>query len=255
MSLLAGKKALVFGVANDYSIAWSIAKLLKSNGAQVALSYLNDAIKKRVEPLSEELGADFIFEMDVSEDSHYERLSHIVQQKWGSVDYIIHSLAFAEREDLSREFIHTSRKGFQTAMDISAYSLVGICSALYPHLNPDGSVITMSYYGSQKVIPNYNIMGVAKAALESSVRYLAVDLGKKKVKMNAISAGPIKTLAASGISGFKDKLAQAKERAPLQENITQTDVAKTALYLCSDLSHGVTGQILYVDAGLSTMGF
>ncbi|MDH4468730.1 MAG: enoyl-ACP reductase [Bacteriovoracaceae bacterium] len=255
MSLLVGKKAIIFGVANDYSIAWSIAKILKDNGAQVALSYLNDAIKKRVEPLSQELGADFIFEMDVSEDSHYERLSHIVEQKWGNVDFVIHSLAFAEREDLSRDFIKTSRKGFQTAMDVSAFSLVGISSALLPLLNPGGSVITMTYYGSQKVIPNYNVMGVAKAALEAAVRYLSVDLGKKKVKINAISAGPIKTLAASAVSGLKEKLSLAKERAPMQENITQGDVAKTALYLCSDLSHGVTGQVLYVDAGLSTMGF
>jgi len=255
MSLLAGKKALIFGVANDYSIAWSIAKLLKENGTQVALSYLNDSIKKRVVPLSEELGADFIFEMDVTEDAHYQRLTHIVEQKWGNFDFLIHSLAFAEREDLSKDFIQTSRKGFLTAMDVSAYSLVGLCHALHPLMNLGGSVVTMTYYGSQKVIPNYNVMGVAKAALECSVRYLAVDLGKQKIKINAISAGPIKTLAASAVSGLKEKLSLAKDRAPLQENVTQNDVAQTALYLCSDLSRGVTGQVLYVDSGLSTIGF
>ncbi len=254
MNLLAGKKALVFGVANDYSIAWSISKILKSNGAQVALSYLNDAIKKRVEPLSKELEADFIFEMDVSEDGHYERLPGLIKEKFGTFDILVHSLAFADREDLAKPFIQTSRKGFMTACDISAYSLVGLCQALEPLMNPGGSVITMTYYGSQKVMPNYNVMGVAKAALEASVRYLAVDLGTKKIKINAISAGPIKTLAASGISGFKEKLQQAREKAPLGENIAQDDVARTALYLSSDLSHGVTGQTLYVDSGLSILG-
>jgi enoyl-[acyl-carrier protein] reductase I len=254
MNLLQGKRALIFGVANDYSIAWGIAKILKSNGASVALSYLNPAIKKRVEPLAQEVGADFIFEMDASEDSHYDKLEQQIKEHWDSCDIIVHSLAFAHREDLSGDFLHTSRKGFATACDISAYSLIGLTRSLYGLLNDGGSVITMTYHGSQKVIPQYNVMGVAKAALEASVRYLAVDLGKRKIKINAISAGPIKTLAASGISGFKDKLHYAREKSPMGDNISQEDVARSALYLCSDLSHGVTGQILYVDAGLSILG-
>lgn len=254
MNLLEGKKALIFGVANDYSIAWAIAKILKANGAQVALSFLNDAIKKRVEPLAGEIEADFSFEMDVSEDNHYQRLPEVILKHWNSFDILVHSLAFAEREDLAQEFIKTSRKGFMTACDISAFSLIGLTQVLAPLMNPHGAVITMTYYGSQKVIPNYNIMGVAKAALEASVRYLAMDLGKHKIKINAISAGPIKTLAASGIAGFKEKLQHARDRAPLGENITQDEVAKTALYLASDLSNGVTGQVLYVDGGLSILG-
>jgi len=254
MNLLAGKKALIFGVANDYSLAWGMAQVLKQNGASVALSYLNEAIKKRVDPLAETLGADFTFEMDVSEDSHFERLPSVVQKHWDNFDILVHSLAFAEREDLSRDFMATSRAGFIKACDISAYSLVGLCNVLAPLMNVNSSVLTMTYHGSQKVIPNYNVMGVAKAALEASVRYLAVDLGRQKTRINAISAGPIKTLAASGISGFKDKLHAAKEKAPLGENVTKDEVARTALYLASDLSLGVTGQVLYVDAGLSILG-
>ena len=254
MGLLTGKKALILGVANDRSIAWGIAKALKAQGASLAMTYMNDAIHKRVEPLSQEIGADFIALMDVSNDDHYPALKKIVEEKWGKFDILVHSLAFADKEDLSKPFVETSRKGFLMACDISAYSVVGLCQHLNPIMNDGGSVIAMTYYGSQKVIKNYNVMGVAKAALEASTRYLAYDLGPRKIKVNCISAGPIKTLAASGISGFRSLLSQVEEIAPMKSGVTQDDVAGTAVYLATELSGGVTGQILYVDAGLSILG-
>jgi enoyl-[acyl-carrier protein] reductase I len=254
MGLLTGKKALILGVANDRSIAWGIAKALKAQGASLALTYMNDAIHKRVEPLSQEIGADFIALMDVSNDDHYPLLKKVVEEKWGKFDILIHSLAFADKDDLSRPFLQTSRKGFLMACDISAYSLVGLCQTLEPIMNDGGSVVAMTYYGSQKVVKNYNVMGVAKAALEASTRYLAYDLGPRKIKVNCISAGPIKTLAASGISGFRSLLSQVEEIAPMKEGVSQDDVAGTAVYLTTELSGGVTGQILYVDAGLSILG-
>jgi enoyl-[acyl-carrier protein] reductase I len=254
MGLLTGKKALILGVANDRSIAWGIAKALKAQGASIALTYMNDAIHKRVEPLSQELGADFIALMDVSNDDHYPALKKTVEEKWGNFDILIHSLAFADKDDLSKPFLQTSRKGFLMACDISAYSLVGLCQHLEPIMNDGGSVVAMTYYGSQKVIKNYNVMGVAKAALEASTRYLAYDLGPRKIKVNCISAGPIKTLAASGISGFRSLLSQVEEIAPMKEGVSQDDVAGAAVYLTTSLSGGVTGQVLYVDSGLSILG-
>jgi enoyl-[acyl-carrier protein] reductase I len=254
MGLLTGKKALILGVANDRSIAWGIAKALKAQGASIALTYMNDAIHKRVEPLSQELGADFIALMDVSNDEHYPALKKTVEEKWGNFDILIHSLAFADKDDLSKPFLQTSRKGFLMACDISAYSLVGLCQHLEPIMNDGGSVVAMTYYGSQKVIKNYNVMGVAKAALEASTRYLAYDLGPRKIKVNCISAGPIKTLAASGISGFRSLLSQVEEIAPMKEGVSQDDVAGAAVYLTTSLSGGVTGQVLYVDSGLSILG-
>jgi enoyl-[acyl-carrier protein] reductase I len=254
MGLLTGKKALILGVANDRSIAWGIAKALKAQGASIALTYMNDAIHKRVEPLSQELGADFIALMDVSNDDHYPALKKTVEEKWGNFDILIHSLAFADKDDLSKPFLQTSRKGFLMACDISAYSLVGLCQHLEPLMNDGGSVVAMTYYGSQKVVKNYNVMGVAKAALEASTRYLAYDLGPRKIKVNCISAGPIKTLAASGISGFRSLLSQVEEIAPMKEGVSQDDVAGAAVYLTTSLSGGVTGQVLYVDSGLSILG-
>lgn len=254
MQLLEGKKALIFGVANERSIAWGIAKEFKKHGAEVALSYANDALKKRVEPLAEELGAAFTFEMDVTNDEHYDTLAARVGEHWKDFDILVHSIAFADRQDLKGGFIDTSRKGFQLACDVSAFSLVGLSQKLQEMMNPEGSVLAMTYYGSQKVVQNYNVMGVAKAALESSVRYLAEDFGEKGVRVNAISAGPIKTLAASGISGFRTLLSQVEEKAPLKRNVTQEDVGGNAVYLASDLSKGVTGQTLYVDSGLSILG-
>lgn len=254
MKILEGKRALVFGVANDRSIAWGIAKALKENGAKVALSYVNDAIKKRVEPLASELGADFIFEMDVCNDAHYESLTKLVQEKWGKFDILVHSIAFADRKDLKDKFVNTSREGFKLACDVSAFSLVGLTHSLSPLMNEGGSIMSMSYYGSQKVITNYNVMGVAKAALEASTRYLANEMGELGIRVNSISAGPVKTLAASGVSGFRDMLSQVEEVAPMRKNITPDDVGGTAVYLSSSLSNGVTGQIIYVDSGLSILG-
>ena len=254
MSILEGKRAVVFGVANERSIAWAIAKELKNNGAKVALSYVNDAIKKRVEPLAQELGADFIFEMDVTKDEDYQGLESKIKEHWDSVDILVHSIAFADRADLKDSFVKTSREGFKLACDVSAFSLIGLSQSLEPMMNENSSIINLTYYGSQKVIKNYNVMGVAKAALEASSRYLAYDLGERGIRVNSISAGPIKTLAASGISGFRDLLGQVEEKAPLRRNVTTEDVGKTALYLASDLSSGVTGQVIYVDSGLSILG-
>lgn len=251
MGLLSGKKALILGVANDMSIAWGIAKALKAEGASVALSYLNENLKKRVEPLATEVGADFIFEMDVTVDEHYAEVKKIVDEKWGKFDILIHSLAFADKTDLKGRFVETSREGFKMACDISAFSLIGLCNSLRENLNDDASVIAMTYHGSVKVLKGYNVMGVAKAALEASTRYLADDLGPQNIRVNCISAGPIRTLAASGVPGLKDFLKVIEEKAPLRKNVTQDDVGGTAVYLASRLSHGVTGQVLYVDSGIN----
>jgi enoyl-[acyl-carrier protein] reductase I len=254
MKLLEGKKALILGLANERSIAWGITKAFKEQGASVALSYMNEAIHKRVAPLAVEVGADFIFEMDVTNDSHYSQLHKTVEEKWGKFDILVHSLAFADKEDLARPFLHTSRKGFAMACDISAFSLVGLTDSLHDLMKDNGSIISMTYYGSQKVVKNYNVMGVAKAALEASTRYLAYDLGPRGIKVNCISAGPIKTLAASGISGFRTLLSQVEEIAPMKRNVTPDDCAGAAVYLASSLSGGVTGQVIYVDSGLNILG-
>lgn len=252
--LVQGKKALIFGVANDKSIAYAIAKELKDNGASIALSYAGEALKKRVEPIHEELGSEFLFQCDVASDEAIAESAEIVKEKWGSFDILVHSVAFANRDDLKGRYVDTSREGFHLAMDISAYSLVALCKAFDPLLSDNGSVMAMTYYGAEKVITNYNIMGVAKAALECSVRYLAMDLGERGIRVNAISAGPLKTLASSGISGFKTILATIEERAPLRRNIIQEDVGKTGLFLASDLSRAITGEVIYVDSGYNIMG-
>lgn len=253
MSLLAGKKALIFGIANDRSIAWGITRALKAQGCQVALSYLNENLKKRVEPLAEECGADFIFEMDVTVDQHYEDVKKIVEEKWGKFDILVHSLAFADKSDLAANFVNTTRSGFAMACDISAFSLVGLCHSLKDLMNENGSVMAMTYHGSQQVVPGYNVMGVAKAALEASARYLAEDMGKDGIRVNCISAGPIRTLAASGVPGMRKMLDTIDERSPLRKNVTTEDVGGTALYLASPLSSGVSGQVIYVDSGISVM--
>lgn len=254
MGLLSGRKALILGVANERSIAWGITKALKEQGANVALTFLNEALEKRVEPLAQEVEADFICEMDVTNDDHYQALYQKVESEWGRVDIIIHSLAFADKEDLKKPFNETSRQGFQMACDISAFSLIGLCQTLKPLMNDNSSVVALTYHGSQQVIKNYNIMGVAKAALEASTRYLADDLGQYGIRVNCISSGPIKTLAASGISGFRSIMNVVEEKAPLKKNVTPEDVGGTAVFLASPLSSGVTGQILYVDSGLSILG-
>ena len=252
--LLKDKKALIFGVANERSIATGIARELSRHGARLAFSYASEPLKKRVVPINEELNGDFIFPCDVTQDEDIAAGKKIVQENWQEIDILIHSIAFAQREDLKGRFVDTSRKGFSTALDVSAYSLVALCQAYETVLSSNSSVIALTYFGSQKVVANYNVMGVAKAALEASVRYLAADMGKQGTRVNAISAGPIKTLAASGISGFKDILNKIEQRAPLGKNITQEDVGKSALFLASDLSSGTTGDVLYVDSGYNILG-
>ena len=252
--LLNGKKALIFGLANNKSIAYGISKAFREHGARLAFGYPNEAIQKRVVPLCEELGGDFTFPCDVTSDEQIAAAADLVREKWGTVDILVHSVAFAQREDLQGRFIDTSRKGFSVALDVSAYSLVSLCHAFESMLQPEGSVMTMTYYGSEKVVHSYNVMGVAKAALEASVRYLSVDLGKKSVRVNAISAGPIKTLASSGISGFRDIFTHIEKNTPLGRNVTTQDVGGLALFLASPLSRAITGEVIYADCGYNVLG-
>ena len=253
MGILTGKKVLILGVANERSIAWGIARAMKEQGASLAMSYLNDKLKEKVVPLADEVGADFTFEMDVTVDEHYEKVAQEVKEKWGTFDILVHSLAFADKTDLKGTFVETSRSGFKMACDISAFSLIGLCNCLKDLMNEGGSVISMTYHGSQQVVPGYNVMGVAKAALEASSRYLADDLGNKGIRVNCISAGPIRTLAASGVPGMRKMLDTVEERSPLKRNVTTEDVGGTAVYLASSLSSGVSGQIIYVDSGIASM--
>lgn len=252
--LLTGKKALIFGVANDRSIAYGVAKAFRQHGARVAFNYPGEAIQKRVEPLSAELGGDFIFPCDVTKDEEIAAAADTVREKWGQLDILVHSVAYAQQEDLKGRFVDTSRDGFVLALNVSAFSLVALCKGFESLLTPDASIMTMSYLGAERVVTSYNVMGVAKAALECSVRYLASDLGSQGVRVNAISAGPLKTLAATGITGFKGFLPVVEERSPLKRNITQEDVAGTAVYLASSLASGVTGEVIYVDSGFNIMG-
>lgn len=252
---LAGKKALIMGVANERSIAWGIAQAFKQQGAELAFTFV-EATEKRLKPLAEEMGASFVQKCDVSSDNDLAQLAQAVSQHWNNECHVlVHSLAYAEREDLARDFVFTSRKGFQVALDVSAYSLVGVAQALLPYLEKGkASIITMSYYGAERVVPHYNVMGVAKAALEASVRYLAYDCGKRGIRVNAISSGPIRTLAASGVKDFRNILTKIEEHAPLHRNVTPEDVGQTALFLASDASKAITGEVIYVDSGYNIMG-
>ena len=254
MGLLDGKKALIFGVANDHSIAWGIARALHDEGAVVGFSSIETLIDKRVRPLAASIGATFVEPCDVQDDDQIRA----VFTKWAvehdRLDILVHALAFARREDLEGGFVDTSRDGFALALDVSAYSLVALAREARPLLRPGSSILTLTYYGAEKVVANYNVMGVAKAALEASVRYLAADLGPDGVRVNAISAGPVRTLAAAGISGFKRMYGSFAEVAPLRANITPEDVGRSAVYLASDLSSAVTGEVLYVDGGFNIVG-
>ena len=253
MGLMTGKRGIVFGVANDMSIAWGIAQQLKAEGASLAFTYLNEALEKRVRPLAESLDSPLILPCDVARDEDIERVFQEVAKRWGGIDFVVHSVAFANRDDLKRPFSETSREGFKLAMDISAYSLLPVSRYAAPLMKDGGSILTMTYLGATRAVPNYNVMGVAKAALEASVRYLAAELGEKKIRVNAISAGPIKTLAASGIANFKSKIKLMDDHSPLRRTVTQEEVGKSALYFLSDLASGVTGEIHFVDAGFNTV--
>lgn len=254
MGILENKKAVIFGVANERSIAWAIAQALHKEGCELAFTYAGTALESRVRPLAESIGSKIILPCDVTKDEEIDAAFEKIKMEWGNLDILVHSIAFANKEELKGMFVDTSRDGFKLAMDVSCYSLVALAKRAYPLMTNGGSIITMTYYGSEKVIPNYNVMGVAKAALEAGVRYLAADLGRKNIRVNAISAGPIKTLAAMGISGFRDMLQTVENKAPLKRNIITEDVANTALYLSSSLSSGVTGEVIYVDAGYNIVG-
>ncbi|CAN5787240.1 enoyl-ACP reductase [soil metagenome] len=253
MGLLDGRKALIFGVANDHSIGWGIARALHAHGATVGFSSVESLIEKRVKPLAARLGSDFVEPCDVQDDAQIERVFELWRERHGQLDILVHALAFARREDLEGAFVETSREGFALALDVSAYSLVALARHALPVMAPGSSILTLSYYGSEKVVANYNVMGVAKAALEASVRYLAADLGPRGVRVNAISAGPVRTLAASGIAGFKGLYGRFRDIAPLRRNITLDDVGGAAVYLVSDLAGAITGEVLHVDAGFNIL--
>ncbi len=255
MGLLSGKTALIFGIANDRSIAWGIAKAFHQEGATLGFSYAGPVIEKRIYPLAESLGVTFVEPCDVSKDDEIGFVTERAAKSFGQIDILVHSIGFASQEELAGPYFNTSRAGFHLALDISVYSFTALAKAFQPIIKPGGSLMTMTYYGSEKVAPNYNVMGVAKAALEASVRYLAYDLGPHGVRVNAISAGPIRTLAAAGVSGFKTMYRHFNRLAPLQQHITIEDIGRTALYLCSDLSAKVTGEIIFVDSGYNILGF
>ncbi len=251
MKLLEGKKGLVFGVANQRSIAWGIAQECHAQGATLGFTYLNEALEKRVRPLAESIGSEFIVPCNVSDDAQLDQVFQEVSRQWSTLDFVIHSVAYAEAEDLKTPFSHTSREGFKLALDISAYSLIAISRRAHPLMKSGGSILTLTYYGAEKVVPNYKLMGVAKAALEASVRELASELGETNIRVNAISAGPIKTLAASGISNFRSLLSAFETRAPLRKLTSIEDIGRSSIYFLSDLSTAVTGEIHYVDCGFN----
>ncbi len=254
MGLLDGKNALVFGVANDHSIAWGIAKALHEQGATVGFSSIESLVERRVRPLAESIGSPFVEPCDVRDDAQVRAVFDRWGAEVGGLDILVHALAYAKREDLDGAFVDTSRDGFALAMDVSAYSLVALAREARPHLRPGASILTLSYYGAEKVVAHYNMMGVAKAALEACVRYLAADLGPSGVRVNAISAGPVRTLAAHGIAGFGTLYGSFRDVAPLRSNITPADVAGTAVWLASDLSRQVTGEVVHVDGGFNIVG-
>ncbi len=253
MGLFTGKKGLVFGVANKDSIAWGISKALHDEGAELGFSYAGEVLKKRVLPLAESIGSNFVEEADVTNDEAVDAVFARAAERFGTIDFLVHCIAYAPREALSGRFSATQREHFRMALDISCYSLIALAQRAQPLMPNGGSIVTLTYYGAEKVAPNYNVMGVAKAALEASVRYLAWDLGKDRIRVNAISAGPIKTLAASGVAGFRDSLRHVSETAPMGR-VTQENVGDAARFLLSDWSVGVTGEVLYVDGGYNIMG-
>jgi len=252
--LMQGKRGLIMGLANDKSLAWGIARKLHEAGAEMAFSYQGDALKKRVGPLAEQVGSDFLIECDVSDMAAMDAAFAEIEARWGKLDFLVHAIGFSDKNELRGLYVDTSLDNFLLTMNISAYSLVAAVKRARPLMKDGGSVITLSYYGAEKVVPHYNVMGVAKAALEASVKYLANDLGPENIRVNAISAGPIKTLAASGIGDFRYILKWNELNAPLRRNVTIEDVGGAGLYLLSDLASGVTGEVHHVDAGYHLVG-
>ncbi|MDC0037497.1 enoyl-ACP reductase FabI [Alphaproteobacteria bacterium] len=252
--IMKGKKGLVMGVANDRSIAWGIAKKIASEGAEVAFTYQGEALKKRVTPLAESVGSSIIIPCDVTDTASMQATFKILKEKWQNIDFLVHGIGFSNKDELRGKYYNTTSENFNQTMHISCFSFTEACKLAEPIMNEGGSILTLTYYGSEQVMPHYNVMGVAKAALEASVRYLAVDMGEKSIRVNAISAGPIKTLAASGIGDFRFILKWNELNAPLKRNVNQEDVGNAALYFLSDLGGAVTGEIQHVDCGYHTVG-
>jgi enoyl-[acyl-carrier protein] reductase I len=252
--LMAGKRGLVMGVANDRSIAWGIAKAIASHGGEVAFTYQGEALERRVRPLAESIGADIVLPCDVTDDASIDATFAALKQRWGSLDYVVHAIAFSDKDELKGKYVDTSRRNFALTLDISCFSFTAIANRAKDLMPNGGSMVTLTYLGAERVMPHYNVMGVAKAALECSVRYLAADLGENGIRVNAISAGPIKTLAASGIGDFRQILRWNELNAPLVRNVTIEDVGGAGLYFVSDLSRGVTGELHHVDSGYNVVG-
>ncbi len=252
--LMAGKKGLVMGVANNRSIAWGIAEVLRKHGAELAFTYQGESLGKRVIPLAESVGSDMVIDCDVEDESSVERVFEQIGSRWDQLDFVVHAIAYSDKEELKGKYLNTTRKNFLRTMDISCYSFTAVARCAQPLMLGGGSMISLSFSGAERVMPNYNVMGVAKAALEASVRYLAADLGRQDVRVNAISAGPMRTLAGSAIGGARDILRYCQDTAPLKRPLELEDIGGSALYLLSDLSRSVTGEVHYVDSGFSTIG-
>ncbi|EKE78792.1 MULTISPECIES: enoyl-ACP reductase FabI [Oceanibaculum] len=253
-ALMAGKRGLIMGVANDRSIAWGIARAAAAQGAELAFTYQGDALKKRVEPLAASIGSSLLLPCDVTDESSIDSTFAALKSEWGKLDFVVHAVAYSDKDELKGKYVDTTRDNFLNTLDISCYSFTAVAQRAVPMMNDGGSLLTLTYYGAERVMPHYNVMGVAKAALEASVRYLAVDLGDRGIRVNGISAGPIKTLAASGIGDFRYILKWNQYNSPLKRNVTLEDVGGSALYLLSDLSTGVTGEIHHVDCGYHVVG-
>jgi enoyl-[acyl-carrier protein] reductase I len=252
--LMAGKRGLIMGLANDRSIAWGIAKALAAQGAELAFSYQGEALQKRVAPLAQSLGSDFLFDCDVSDMAALDRAFEELRRRWDTIDFVVHAIGFSDKNELRGKYVETSLDNFLMSMNISVYSFTAVANRARAMMPNGGALVTLSYYGAEKVIPHYNVMGLAKSALETSVKYLAMDLGPENIRVNAISAGPIKTLAASGIGDFRYIMKWNEYNSPLRRNITIDEVGGAALYLLSDLASGVTGEIHHVDAGYNVVG-
>ncbi len=252
--LMAGKRGLVMGVANDRSIAWGIASAAHAHGAELAFTYQGEALEKRVRPLAESAGASLVLPCDVTDEDSMDAVFATLKEEWGGLDFLVHAIAFSDKEELKGQYLNTSRENFLKTMDISCYSFTAVCQRAAAVMDDGGAILTLTYYGAERVMPHYNVMGVAKAALEASVRYLAVDLGTRAIRVNAISAGPIKTLAASGIGDFRYILKWNELNSPLRRNVTTDQVGGAGLYLLSDLGAGVTGEVHHVDSGYHTVG-
>lgn len=253
-TLMQGKKGLIMGVANDHSIAWGIAKSLADAGAELAFTYQGEALERRVKPLAESVGSKLVLPCNVLDKASMDTTFQTIKETWGQLDFVVHAIAFADKSELKGRYVDTTADNFSNALLISCYSFTDVCKRAAELMTEGGACLTLTYLGAERYVPNYNVMGVAKAALEASVRYIAYDLGKQNVRVNAISAGPVRTLAASGIGDFRQILGWVENNSALGRNITTDDVGKTGLYLCSDLSSGVTGEVIHVDAGYSLNG-